>query len=143
MVPVDQGNDTKPTEPSNSQNVKIDDTNKKILITPSATYDEIKNTLGGSITVKNSKGEVVTENNQIATGSIVNNEYAIIKKGDANADGKVNTFDYIRIMNYIMGNKTMSDYEKLAADANSDGKVNSFDYIRIMNYIMGNKKIEL
>ena len=73
----------------------------------------------------------------------MNNEYVIIKKGDANADGKVNTFDYIRIMNYIMGNKTMSDYEKLAADANSDGKVNSFDYIRIMNYIMGNKKIEL
>ena len=42
-----------------------------------------------------------------------------------------------------MGNKTLSEDEKLAADANADGKVNSFDYIRIMNYIMGNKKIEL
>ena len=42
-----------------------------------------------------------------------------------------------------MGNKKMTDDEKLAADANSDGKVDAFDYIRIMNYIMGNKKIEL
>ena len=122
---------------------KIDNTNKEIAITPSASFDEIKNAVGNNITIKNKKGEIVTDSNKISTGSIVNDEFVIIKKGDANADGVVNTFDYIRIMNYIMGNKTLSEDEKLAADANADGKVNSFDYIRIMNYIMGNKKIEL
>ena len=141
LVPVNQN--TTPTQPDGSQNVKIDNTNKEIAITPSASFDEIKNAVGNNITIKNKKGEIVTDSNKISTGSIVNDEYVIIKKGDANADGVVNTFDYIRIMNYIMGNKTLSEDEKLAADANADGKVNSFDYIRIMNYIMGNKKIEL
>ena len=141
MVPVNQN--TTPTQPDESQNVKIDNTNKEIAITPSASFDEIKNAVGNNITIKNKKGEIVTDSNKISTGSIVNDEFVIIKKGDANADGVVNTFDYIRIMNYIMGNKTLSEDEKLAADANADGKVNSFDYIRIMNYIMGNKKIEL
>lgn len=141
LVPVNQN--TTPTQPDGSQNVKIDNTNKEIAITPSASFDEIKNAVGNNITIKNKKGEIVTDSNKISTGSIVNDEFVIIKKGDANADGVVNTFDYIRIMNYIMGNKTLSEDEKLAADANADGKVNSFDYIRIMNYIMGNKKIEL
>ena len=141
LVPVNQN--TTPTQPDESQNVKIDNTNKEIAITPSASFDEIKNAVGNNITIKNKKGEIVTDSNKISTGSIVNDEFVIIKKGDANADGVVNTFDYIRIMNYIMGNKTLSEDEKLAADANADGKVNSFDYIRIMNYIMGNKKIEL
>ena len=143
LVPVNQNNNTTPVQPDGSQNVKIDNTNKEIAITPSASFDEIKNVVGNNITIKNKKGEIVTDSNKISTGSIVNDEYVIIKKGDANADGVVNTFDYIRIMNYIMGNKTLSEDEKLAADANADGKVNSFDYIRIMNYIMGNKKIEL
>ncbi len=143
LVPVNQNNNTTPAQPDGSQNVKIDNTNKEIAITPSASFDEIKNAVGNNITIKNKKGEIVTDSNKISTGSIVNDEFVIIKKGDANADGVVNTFDYIRIMNYIMGNKTLSEDEKLAADANADGKVNSFDYIRIMNYIMGNKKIEL
>ena len=143
LVPVNPNNNQTPTQPDGSQNVKVDNTNKKISITPSASFDEIKNAVGNNITIKNTKGEIVTDSNKIYTGSRVNDEYVIIKKGDANADGVVNTFDYIRIMNYIMGNKTLSEDEKLAADANADGTVNTFDYIRIMNYIMGNKKIEL
>ena len=83
------------------------------------------------------------ENDLVATGFIVEDKYTVVKKGDANADGIVNSFDYIRIMNYIMGNKTLNSSAKIAADANNDGTVNSFDYIRIMNYIMGNKKIEI
>ncbi len=79
----------------------------------------------------------------MATNFIVKDTYTVIKKGDANADGIVNSFDYIRVMNYIMGRKQLNGYEKEAADANNDGIVNSFDYIRIMNYIMGTKKIEL
>ena len=135
LVPVEQND--------NTENIKCDNTNKKIVITPYATVEDIKNALQCDIIIKNQNGEIVTENSKITTGSVVNNEYVIIKKGDANADGLINTFDYIRIMNYIMGNKKMTDDEKLAADANSDGKVDAFDYIRIMNYIMGNKKIEL
>ena len=63
--------------------------------------------------------------------------------GDANGDNKVNSFDYIRIRNYIMGTKQLTESEKLAADANKDGKIDSFDYIRIRNYIMGSKSIEI
>ena len=147
LVPVNQETPTTPEQPNDGGNnagkVKVDNNSRKITITPEATIDDIKATIGNEISIKNAKGEIVSINSNLATGYTINDTYIIVKKGDANADGVTNTFDYIRIMNYIMGNKTMTDEEKLAADANSDGVVNTFDYIRIMNYILGNKNIEL
>ena len=104
LVPVSQ--DT-PSKPENSENVKVDNSSKRILLTPKANIDEIKLIIGNEVTIKNPKGEIVSSGNNLATGNIINDTYTIIKKGDANGDGVTNTFDYIRIMNYIMGNKNI------------------------------------
>lgn len=131
-------------EPTSTNKVKIDKENKIITVTPDAIANDILEAYKGSVKITRADGNFLNGGSEsLATGYIVEDKYTVVKKGDANADGIVNSFDYIRIMNYIMGNKTLSNSEKIAADANNDSIVNSFDYIRIMNYIMGNKKIEI
>lgn len=128
----------------NTVKVLINDEKKIIKVSPDAIAKDILEAFGGSVKITKADGSFLNgENDNIATNFIVKDTYTVIKKGDANADGIVNSFDYIRVMNYIMGRKQLNSYEKEAADANNDGIVNSFDYIRIMNYIMGTKKIEL
>ena len=128
----------------NTAKVLINDEKKIIKVSPDAIAKDILETFGGSVKITKADGSFLNgENDNMATNFIVKDTYTVIKKGDANADGIVNSFDYIRVMNYIMGRKQLNSYEKEAADANNDGIVNSFDYIRIMNYIMGTKKIEL
>ncbi len=116
----------------------------KIITEPGTTLKDIKN----KYTVVSAKkdGNDIKDTDLLGTGTVIttnNGTYTVTKLGDANSSGVVDSFDYIRIMNYIMGNKQLSEYEKIAADANKDGIVDSFDYIRIMNYIMGSKKIEI
>ncbi len=140
LVPVNENNN----ETSNTNKVKIDKNSNIITVTPNAIAQDILDAFGGPTKITRADGNYLSgENESLATGYIVEDKYKVVKKGDANADGTVNSFDYIRIMNYIMGKKTLNDAEKLAADANNDGTVNSFDYIRIMNYIMGSKNIEI
>ena len=128
----------------NTAKVLINDEKKIIKVSPDAIAKDILEAFGGSVKITKADGSFLNgENDNMATNFIVKDTYTVIKKGDANADGIVNSFDYIRVMNYIMGRKQLNSYEKEAADANNDGIVNSFDYIRIMNYIMGTKKIEL
>lgn len=137
-------NTTTDTNTKNTDKVKVDKENKIITVTPDAIAKDILQAFGTSTKITRANGNLLDgEQESIATGYIVEDTYTVVKKGDANADGIVNSFDYIRIMNYIMGNKKLSQAEKLAADANNDNTVNSFDYIRIMNYIMGNKKIDI
>ncbi len=121
---------------------KIEESN--LICEPYTAVENIQAQYSNAV-IKKANGEVVTTG-QIGTGytiTIDNKTYSVVKLGDSNSDGKVDSFDYIRIMNYIMGKKKPSDLEKIAADANKDGKVDSFDYIRIMNYIMGSKRIEI
>ncbi len=137
-------NNSASREPTNSSKVKKDTNTNTLFVSPDAKAFDILEAFGGSIKITKADGSYLnSENDTMATNYIVDDKYVVVKKGDANADGIVNSFDYIRIMNYIMGNKTLNNAEKEAADANNDGKTDSFDYIRIMNYIMGSKKIEI
>lgn len=59
------------------------------------------------------------------------------KKGDANVDGIVNTYDIVEVVNYMMG-KPSDQFEKDAADINEDGSVNTADIVMIVNDIISN-----
>lgn len=137
-------NNTTEKKPTNTDKVKADEENKILKVSPDATAKDIADAFGGATKITMANGELLDgEQKPIATGYTVEDKYIVVKKGDANGDGNVNSFDYIRVMNYIMGNKKLTDSEKIAADANNDNIINSFDYIRIMNYIMGNKNIDI
>ncbi len=142
---IDSGNDDKTgTIPNNTNKVKVDIDNNILYVTPDAIAKNILEAYDGKIKIVRADGKFLDgEVELLGTGYIVDDKYTIVKKGDANNDGKVDSFDYIRIMNYILGKKELSDDQMKAADANNDGKVDSFDYIRIMNYILGNKTIDI
>ena len=143
--PGDSGNDGGTgQDPSSTEKVKIDETTKTIIVRPEVIAQDILDAFGGTAKIVKADGNYLeNEKSVIGTGYIVEDIYTVVKKGDANGDGIVNSFDYIRIMNYIMNTKEEDNYQKQASDANNDGKVDSFDYIRVMNYIMGTKNIEI
>ena len=108
----------------NTVKVLINDEKKIIKVSPDAIAKDILEAFGGSVKITKADGSFLNgENDNMATNFIVKDTYTVIKKGDANADGIVNSFDYIRVMNYIMGRKQLNGYEKEAADANNDGIV--------------------
>lgn len=99
-----------------------------------------------SITIKNSSGQVKTNN--ISTGDIITivsgNEtknYNAVIYGDVNGDGSIKASDYVFIKNKIMGTKYLSGAYLSAADVNKDGKVTAADYVLIKNSIMGSYTI--
>ena len=90
----------------NTVKVLINDEKKIIKVSPDAIAKDILEAFGGSVKITKADGSFLNgENDNMATNFIVKDTYTVIKKGDANADGIVNSFDYIRVMNYIMGTK--------------------------------------
>ena len=141
LVPINTSDNSGSND---EEKIKIDKESKIITVVPGTIVQDIIDVLGDSTKIiKQDKTVINDKKSKIGTGYIVNDTYTVIKKGDANNDGIVNSFDYIRIMNYIMKKKKYDNYQKEASDANNDGKVDSFDYIRVMNYIMGTKNIEI
>ena len=55
--------------------------------------------------------------------------------GDVNEDGKVNTLDAVKILQYVAKKTTLTDNQKLAANTNRDGKVNTLDAVKILQYV--------
>ena len=57
--------------------------------------------------------------------------------GDVNEDGKVNSVDAMRVLQFVVGKTTLSDVQLLAADVNGDKKVNPVDDMRILQFAVG------
>lgn len=58
-------------------------------------------------------------------------------KGDINADGEVDSKDYILAKRAILGNIELTEEEKESADVDGDGEITPKDYILIKRAIMG------
>jgi len=124
----------------------VDETNKYIdLIEVNTTVEDFKTniTLGEGYTVNvdskeiNGKKVMYTGGKtKIYYGDTLYMEYTNIVRGDANGDGVMDIFDYIRIMKDIMEETFLSGIYKIGADVTKDNMVDIFDYIRIMKKIM-------
>lgn len=66
-------------------------------------------------------------------------EYTLVIKADTNEDGKINSADLLKIVQYLKGKTTLNEK---AADANSDGKINSADLLKIVQYLKGKTTID-
>ena len=60
-----------------------------------------------------------------------------ILRGDANADGKLNTADYVMVKRHVLRTFTLSDKGFLGADVNGDSKITAVDYVLIKRVVMG------
>lgn len=70
----------------------------------------------------------------ITTMSLVSKAEGL--KGDANADGKVNSTDALNVLQYVVGTLEKVENEN-NADVNSDGVINSVDALEILKIAVG------
>lgn len=116
------------------------------------TVNTLKNKLkdAKNVSVVNSKGQGISGNTKIGTGSVVTvtdsdgktkYSYTVVMYGDVNGDGKVTASDYVNIKNYILGKNKLSSAAAKGADSNKNGTVTASDYVIIKNYILGKTNI--
>lgn len=157
LVPVAESNETTDKDDSNgesdsndenkeiikNQKIEINNTLNKITAIPNSTIANLKELLGIEIVVKNSKGEVVSDESKLATGYIVNDKYTISILGDVSGDGEVDARDSLRILKYAVGSYELKDEYAIAADLNYDGIIDARDSLKILKYAVDTYKIEL
>ena len=125
----------------NKIEVDKDDANKRISISPTTTSDDLKTSIGNNIEITRADGKAL-ESNVMKTGDIVaieGNKYTVVKIGDAQGDGIINSADLLRIQKHLLKVKmleTNSVYYK-ASDTNLDGNINSADLLKIQKYLLG------
>lgn len=130
--------------PTNTSKVKIDNDNKIITVTPDAIAKDILDAFGGPTKITRAdKNFLNGESESLATGYIVEDKYTVVKKGDANGDGKINSVDALQILKYSVGTLNLNEASVKAVDVNKDGKVNSADALLILKYNVGNTNIEI
>ena len=142
-------------EPEEKILYKIDEELKTIQIVPDADLETIlkeQNLTNYSITDSNGK-TIEKKDEKIATGykfnildtdnKTIKKTYTLIKKGDINGEGKVNSKDAIFVLRYYVDLEKISGEFLTAADVNNDGKVNSKDALSILRFYVDLEDIKL
>ena len=95
-----------------------------------AVYD-IPEVAAGTYTMKVMKQNHVTREYTVTVGSSnVVQDVKIHLKGDITGDGKVNTFDIVKMNLHAKKKTELTGYELLCGDITGDGKVNTFDIVK-------------
>ena len=119
-------------------NMKKNDETKIITIEPDVTESNIKSTYG-EMNITKANDEAVS-NGVVGTGykaNINGTVYTIVKLGDANGDGVINSGDLLKIKKHLMNVISLNGTSfGIAADANHDGAINSGDLLKVKKYLM-------
>lgn len=92
--------------------------------------------------VVNSSGVRVTD--RVGTGCVLHvfkedtlfAVYPLILRGDVNGDGNVSVIDLLRVQQYLLQVRTLTDTWFSAADVSKDGKVTVIDLLRIQRHLL-------
>ena len=85
----------------------------------------------GTYTMKVMKNNHVTREYTVTVGAEnVTQDVKIHLKGDITGDGKVNTFDIVKMNLHAKKKTELTGYELLCGDITGDGKVNTFDIVK-------------
>ena len=96
----------------------------------SASYT-IEGVAPGTYTMKVMKKNHVTREYTVTVGAEnVTQDVKIHLKGDITGDGKVNTFDIVKMNLHAKKKTELTGYELLCGDITGDGKVNTFDIVK-------------
>lgn len=128
-----------------NDNFKLENTNA--ICEPETSVESIKEKYSNkTIIIKKPDGTQVSTG-IIGTGyniTIDNKSYTVIKLGDVNGDGKINSGDSLILSKQVLGKKDITDKnQKLAGDVNKDGKINSGDTLIVRKQILGKYKISI
>jgi hypothetical protein len=109
-------------------------------ITDKMTLIDLKHAFSENISIKDTKGNVITGSTLIGTGSIVRYngvDYTAIINGDINGDGLVDAKDYLMVKRVILGTFTISTTQLKAACMNGTSTPTSKDYLMIKRHFLG------
>ena len=118
------------------------------------TVEQIKDKIQTlyKIEIYNSKNELLTEKQNVGTGStirfidennVIKMEYHVVLYGDVNGDGKINSTDLLVLQRHILEIEKLKGYFKTAGNISKNGKnPSSLDSLLIQRHILGLKLIE-
>ena len=145
LVPVNENNtNTTTNNLKDTSTVKLDLSNKIIKVTPDAKAKDILDSNGGSIKITRADGNLLSgEQEKLGTGYIVDNKLIVVKLGDCNGDGVINSGDLLKVRKYLLG----TDNEKnsfiiKSMDLNGDSKINSGDLLLLRKSLLGTYQIK-
>ena len=101
-----------------------------------------------NVTVKNAKGNILSSNDYLATGSSITikakddeKTYILVVNGDVSGDGKVTILDLLKIQKHIKGANKLNSSYLIAADTSGDGKVTILDLLQVQKHIKGARSL--
>ena len=120
---------------------KFDEHENIITIVPKATVSDIAEMFEGSVEVKKLDGSVLAHSDSAPTGSVINDKYTVIKMGDVNGDGEINSGDLFYTQKYLLKKNEFDDCTKKACDVNKDKEINSGDLFYIQKYLLNKTEL--
>lgn len=119
---------------------------EKLICEPDTKIETIKQkNEGKQIIVKNTKGEVINSGN-IGTGYTITIEgkvHSVVKFGDINGDGDVDTIDSLKALKQFAGTENLKGEYLEAADIDKDGVIDTLDSLKILKKFAIDENIEL
>ena len=135
------GNNTSPSISSNTYTISSYISN----VSPDTSVNDFLSKFSvsnASVNVVDSSGN--TKSGIVATGDklqvLQNNSiyssYDVSVNGDINGDGKLSSYDLLKIQKHILKLITLTGIELASADYNKDEKISSFDLLKVQKYIL-------
>lgn len=131
-------------EPTTIKGTGFKTSGTNVVCTPKITVENIKKVATDAV-IKNASGKEVKSGN-IGTGYTIKYKgqtYTVVKKGDANGDGKLTPADATVALRACVGTTKLSTIAKLGADANGDGKLTPADATVMLRTCVGLTNIKI
>lgn len=124
-----------------NDNITEPDENNIITSEPGTTANTIKKKYSNAVIV-DKNGNEITGDTLVGTGAKVKidgvEKYTIVKLGDCDGDGKINSMDMYNIIQHMLNKITIQNEFFKAIDTNHDKKIDSMDMYNIIQIILKN-----
>lgn len=111
-------------------------------VTDQYTVSTMKNQFQYPVEVLDLDGNLLSDSAKVGTGCLVRlkadpaQKATVIVLGDVNADGSVDTTDYIRLRKYFLQEHQFEEPFRTAADCDQDGCIDTTDYMIIRYHVL-------
>lgn len=124
-----------------NDNITEPDENNIITSEPGTTANAIKKKYSDAVII-DKNGNEITGDTLVGTGAKVKidgvEKYTIVKLGDCDGDGKINSMDMYNIIQHMLNKITIQNEFFKAIDTNHDNKIDSMDMYNIIQIILKN-----
>lgn len=137
-------NNEKAIEDYKNDKMKIE--NNNLICIPEATIQDLKELFNDkNVKITNKDNTEVKEGN-LTTGYVINIEdkaYNVVKLGDVNGDGNVDSIDLLLIKRHLLGTYKIEGINSNAGDLNNDKSIDAIDLLLEKRHLLGTSIINL